>query len=724
MPANPTFRLADRRVALTAFALASRAATALLATLLLTIALAPASARAGTMTQRVCVDGQGQATSTSGWSQTGGGGWRAGTSQGSVSTCSGGTGAIGMTLGNDRLTNVTHRLNWTYAAPANTRISAFSLSERYRIDWPLSGNYGNVYTFRSWHDEWALANFFETPLPPYGGVNDSGWHTLAASGVDYGTLSFQLECADINNPAGGDCMQGTSYWSLTGGTISLRDTSAPAVSAVSGALTRNGEKTGTVAIAFNASDTGVGVYRTVYRVDGQVVSTGILDDNDGRCAPRGATYTFGWAVPCKLALSATSTFDTATLPDGQHDVQVTVEDASGNAAIAWNDTITTRNAPGLLERPSLSGTAKINEQLTGTTGSWSRTPTGYGYQWLRCPTSVTSPAQADSCSAIAGATSASYQPGSADVYGRLMLRVTASNANGSTQAFSAPSSVVLDAQGRASAPAPSDGGARDVVVVPVAPGGSSTTIIGGSTSGPSYSIVGLKNPLADQAGHVPNGTNAGAGARIKVAFAARQNGRPRESRLVRSTRNRRWVVKGSIVAPDGQPIGGAVLVTAWQMPGGKWIAHTGVKTRPDGRFTYILPKGPSRKLRFIYFAFSDATAYNASNIIEEKVATPVKLRVSPRAASNGRSVRFSGTVGTDFLPKAGVLVTLQARYPGGSWRQFATARTSAGGRFTASYRFTRTTSSTRYAFRARVAKQAGYPFEGGTSRLTEVLVTP
>jgi hypothetical protein len=174
------------------------------------------------------------------------------------------------------------------------------------------------------------------------------------------------------------------------------------------------------------------------------------------------------------------------------------------------------------------------------------------------------------------------------------------------------------------------------------------------------------------------------------------------------------------VNPAGRPIGGAVLVTAWQMPGRQWTAQTGVVARPDGRFTYILPKGPSRKVRFVYFPFSDATAYDASNVIEERVSTPVALRTQ----RDGRSVRFTGTVGKDFLPKAGVLVTLQARYPGGRWKQFETARTSAGGRFSASYRFTRTSTATRYAFRARVAKQAGYPFEGGASWPVEVLVTP
>lgn len=605
---------------------------------------------------------------------------------------------------------------WTFRAPANTTVRSL----RYVRSTGLAGftRYG---TFAGTTPGWLDDSVLEACQPS--GCTQWGSEEKTLNVGDRPAVLLYLQgCTQV---AG--CDEWTSGWlDVHRAAVTLTDAQIPTFATPTGPLTQAAPLHGSAGLSMQLADAGTGLYELHATVDGTSFDDRALDSNDGKCHPvAGAgARDFLYAVPCRLSLSASTTLDTATLPDGEHDVRVVVEDAAGNLATAFHQTVVTENAPALLERPSLSGTAKINEQLTGSTGTWSRTPTAFSYQHLRCPSSVTSPAQADSCTVIPGATHASYQATAADVYARVMVRVTASNASGSAQAFSAPSSVVLDAQGRASAPAPSDGGPRDVVVLPVGPGGSSTTIIGGSTTGPSYSIVGLKNPLADQAGHVPNGTNAAAGARIHVAFEVRPKGKRKQVAVVRSTRNRRQVVKGQVVNPDGKPIGGAVLVTAWQMPGQPWRAHTGIKVRQDGRFTYILPKGPSRKVRFIYFAFSDATGYNTSNVVTEKVTTPVSLRIAPHAARNGQRVKFTGTVATDFIPKTGVLVTLQARYPGGAWKQFATARAGRNGRFSAFYRFTRTTTSTRYAFRAVVANQAGYPFEGGVGRTTTVLVSP
>ncbi len=55
------------------------------------------------------------------------------------------------------------------------------------------------------------------------------------------------------------------------------------------------------------------------------------------------------------------------------------------------------------------------------------------------------------------------------------------------------------------------------------------------------------------------------------------------------------------------------------------------------------------------------------------------------------------------------LVELQVRR-GSRWMTFATTHASRG-RFRAGYRFTRTWSTTRYALRARVQKEDGFPFE-------------
>lgn len=238
-----------------------------------------------------------------------------------------------------------------------------------------------------------------------------------------------------------------------------------------------------------------------------------------------------------------------------------------------------------------------------------------------------------------------------------------------------------------------------------------------------FAIDGLRNPIAGP-GHVANGADASENARARIAFEIRR-GRTRHNTIViRSPHNRREVIRGRLLNSAGKPISGGKLVTASQQTGGRWTAKTGVVTTRTGHFVYILPKGPSRRVKFVYFAFSDSTSYSESNPVTQHVRTPVSLRVAPRAARNGRTVRFAGTIARNGLPRTGVLVTLEARYPGSRWKQFKVVRTTRVGSFTATYRFTSTSTRTRYEFRAHVAKQGLYPFDGGLSRTTAVTVQP
>ena len=62
---------------------------------------------------------------------------------------------------------------------------------------------------------------------------------------------------------------------------------------------------------------------------------------------------------------------------------------------------------------------------------------------------------------------------------------------------------------------------------------------------------------------------------------------------------------------------------------------------------------------------------------------------------------------------------LQGR-EGGKWRTFADARTGAGGRWSASYRFRGRAGS--YAIRLRIRKQARLPYDAGASRVLRVRV--
>lgn len=101
--------------------------------------------------------------------------------------------------------------------------------------------------------------------------------------------------------------------------------------------------------------------------------------------------------------------------------------------------------PDNLSAPSFSGTAQAGQTLTAATGSWSRSPSSYRYQWQRCPAD----GQA-SCSAISSATANTYAVAGIDAGYRLRLAVRAHNAGGDSAAtISGSSAVVPPAEQRA-----------------------------------------------------------------------------------------------------------------------------------------------------------------------------------------------------------------------------------------------------------------------------------
>ena len=84
--------------------------------------------------------------------------------------------------------------------------------------------------------------------------------------------------------------------------------------------------------------------------------------------------------------------------------------------------------------PAISGVARQGRTLTTTTGAWSGAPASFAYAWLRCGGS--------GCAAITGATDTTYTLTAFDVGSRVVARVTATNAGGSSAAQSSPTAVV------------------------------------------------------------------------------------------------------------------------------------------------------------------------------------------------------------------------------------------------------------------------------------------
>ena len=126
-------------------------------------------------------------------------------------------------------------------------------------------------------------------------------------------------------------------------------------------------------------------------------------------------------------------------------VDVTASNKNGSATATSPQTALVAPAPAPAAPPAntalpqISGTAQVGQTLTSSTGSWSGSPTSYGYQWQRC---------GSSCAAISGATASTYVLTTTDAAATIRVAVTATNSGGSTSATSAATAAV------AAAPAP------------------------------------------------------------------------------------------------------------------------------------------------------------------------------------------------------------------------------------------------------------------------------
>jgi hypothetical protein len=99
--------------------------------------------------------------------------------------------------------------------------------------------------------------------------------------------------------------------------------------------------------------------------------------------------------------------------------------------------------PSNVAEPDIDGRAEQGRTLAASRGRWSGSdPISYEFRWVRCGASGGRPDGSD-CGLIIGATGSRYQIASADVGSRLRVRVTATNADGSTTVASNPTGAVV-----------------------------------------------------------------------------------------------------------------------------------------------------------------------------------------------------------------------------------------------------------------------------------------
>jgi hypothetical protein len=181
----------------------------------------------------------------------------------------------------------------------------------------------------------------------------------------------------------------------------------------------------------------------------------------------------------------------------------------------------------------------------------------------------------------------------------------------------------------------------------------------------------------------------------------------------------RDVVAGRLLDRQGRGVAGArvCVATRIRMKGDVERVVATPLTDAGGWFRARLGSGPSREVRVAHWP--DARAALERHL-DLRVRVRPRLVVRPRdALHNGDRVRFEAR-----LPgpaAAGRRVRIQVR-DGRRWLDLRQGHTGSRGIFRARYRFHATTGRRRYAFRAAVPRQSGYPYDAGRSRVKRVRV--
>jgi hypothetical protein len=332
-----------------------RVVPGLLAALVMAALIVAAPARAGQWIQVSCVNPDGTVAPSEGWS---GSGSQAGPGSNNSTGCSPGSpmaaalsGASTDPVGADEVLQ--------YQPPAGSTLSGGTIQVGLSADGdgPSASAVAAVYEPRFAYDGSDV--FFQCAngqSPCSGGAapdDFSGQLTLPVSRG--GDLFLGASCGGAG---GGTCTSApTGVYSqvqVFSADLLLSNGAAPTGTDMSGSALQ-GPIQGTGHLVFTAADAGgPGVYLVTATLDGHVVYSATPNTNSGECTSVGASggvLMFDWQQPCPVTEVDDVPVPTAGLPDGPHQLVVTVTDAAGNASNVVDQTITSSN-PQVTPKPA------------------------------------------------------------------------------------------------------------------------------------------------------------------------------------------------------------------------------------------------------------------------------------------------------------------------------------------------------------------------------------
>ncbi len=170
----------------------------------------------------------------------------------------------------------------------------------------------------------------------------------------------------------------------------------------------------------------------------------VLDGDRGNWSGAPTDYDFSW-LRCNESgnscsgIGAHGATYTLTGNDVGHTIRFEVVAKNGDGNTTATSVPTGVVAPGQPQNtspPTISGTARQGQKLSGDRGNWSGPVADYDDSWLRCNKN------GGSCSTIGKAAGNTYTLTSSDVGHTIRFRVVAKNSSGSTTATSVPTAVI------------------------------------------------------------------------------------------------------------------------------------------------------------------------------------------------------------------------------------------------------------------------------------------
>jgi hypothetical protein len=192
--------------------------------------------------------------------------------------------------------------------------------------------------------------------------------------------------------------------------------------------------------------------------------------------------------------------------------------------------------------------------------------------------------------------------------------------------------------------------------------------------------------------------------------------------ITRHYRQSALTLSGVLHEPSGAYVPGAQLELLQQASytGAPMVPIATTTTSPTGRWTFNVPRGPSRLLRVAWRSHVLDTAYAAQLEYHEEVYADIGLK-APRDVPVGTLFGFRGQLAGGYIPPERNYLEIKIFYDG-KWRTIETVRTNRDGTFSYPYAFAQGTAGHSYRFLATIHYSSPYPFLANKSDEVRVWV--